>query len=264
MLEREAKMVAGQSSPPEVRVIAITGLPEIRPGDSLACLLVDAAARQGTPIQSGDVVVITQKVVSKAEGRLIDLRDVQPSSFAQMIADQWGKDAQHVEVVLRESRRIVRMDRGVIISETRHGYVCANAGVDASNVGGGAVLCLLPLDPDASAAAIRADIAHRTGADVAVIISDTFGRPWRDGTTEVAIGVAGMLPIRDYVGQRDPYGYELRVTSVCVADELATAAELVTGKLERVPAALIRGYPYQRGEGKARQIVRAPERDLFR
>jgi coenzyme F420-0:L-glutamate ligase/coenzyme F420-1:gamma-L-glutamate ligase len=215
-------------------------------------------------VLDGDVVVITQKVVSKAEGRLVDLRDVVPSPFAQTLAGQWGKDPRHVEVVLRESVRVVRMDRGVIICETRHGYVCANAGVDASNVAGREVLCLLPLDPDASAAALRAQIQKLAGVDAAVIISDTFGRPWRDGTTEVAIGVAGMRPIRDYVGQQDPYGYELRVTTVCVADELASAAELVTGKLTRVPATIIRGYVVERGAGSARDIVRSPERDLFR
>lgn len=257
-------MSASQRQPSEVRVIAITGLPEIQPGDDLARLLLEAAVHQGTPMEAGDILVITQKVVSKAEGRLINLKEVRPSLFAKTLASQWGRDPRHIEVVLQESRRIVRMDQGIIISETRHGYVCANAGVDASNVAGEHMLCLLPIDPDCSAAAIRSQIAHYVGVDVAVIISDTFGRPWREGTTEVAIGVAGMLPIRSYVGQRDPYGYELRVSTVCVADELATAAELVTGKLERVPAAIIRGYPYERGEGSARQIIRAAARDLFR
>jgi coenzyme F420-0:L-glutamate ligase/coenzyme F420-1:gamma-L-glutamate ligase len=188
---------------------------------------------------------------------------VEPSALAVELAANWEKDARHVEVVLRESRRIVRMDHGVIICETRHGFVCANAGVDASNVPGGGLM-LLPLDPDASAQDIRKGILGATGADVAIIISDTFGRPWRTGYTEVAIGVAGMLPILDYVGEVDTAGRELRATWICVADELASAAELVTGKVNRVPVALIRGYPVPRGDGSAKELVRQAERDMFR
>lgn len=248
----------------EVRVIGVEGIPEVRPGDDLGALILDALDRQGLRLEDGDVVVVTQKVVSKAEGRIVDLTTVEPSAFARNIADRTGKDPRHVEVVLRESVRVVRMDRGIIIAETRHGFVCANAGVDASNVGPGPLVTLLPEDPDASAARIRARLVAATGADVAVIISDTFGRPWREGITNVAIGVAGMLPIRSYVGLQDPYGYPLRVSNVAVADELASAAELVTGKLQGVPVAVIKGYDYPRGEGSARMLVRPADRDLFR
>ncbi len=248
----------------EVRVIGVEGIPEVRPGDDLVGLILAALDRQGLRLEDGDVVVVTQKVVSKAEGRIVDLTTVEPSAFARNVAGRTGKDPRHVEVILRESVRVVRMDRGVIITETRHGFVCANAGVDASNVGPGPLVTLLPEDPDASAARIRAGLMAATGADVAVIISDTFGRPWREGITNVAIGVAGMLPIRSYVGLHDPYGYPLRVSNVAVADELASAAELVTGKLLQVPVAVIKGYDYPRGEGRARMLVRPAERDLFR
>ena len=210
------------------------------------------------------MVVVTQKVVSKAEGRLVALADVTPSPQAQELAARLDKDPRLVELVLRESRRIVRAERGVLITETRHGFVCANAGVDASNVAGEGYVSLLPEDPDASAEGIRRRIKDLCGAEVAVIVSDTFGRPWREGHVNVAIGVAGMSPFADYVGQTDPYGYELRVTTIAVADELAAAAELVMGKLERVPAAIVRGYRYRPGPGRATDMVRPPERDLFR
>jgi coenzyme F420-0:L-glutamate ligase/coenzyme F420-1:gamma-L-glutamate ligase len=246
-----------------VTIQGIEGLPEIKPGDDLGELIAAACQQQGVTPQDGDVFVVTQKAVSKAEGRFVNLEEVEPSALATQLATQWDKDARHVEVVLRESKRIVKMDRGVIICETRHGLVCANAGVDASNVPNGQ-LVLLPLDPDASAQGIRAALKEATGADVAVIVSDTFGRPWRAGYTEVAIGVAGMLPIIDYVGQTDTHGRELKVTIICIADELASAAEMVTGKINRVPVAHIRGYAVPRGEGSAREIVRAAEMDLFR
>ena len=246
-----------------VTITAVEGIPEVRAGDDLAALIHAAAERQGLAFEDGDVIVVTQKAVSKAEGRLVDLNDVAPSPLAVELATSWEKDPRHVEVVLRESKRIVRMDRGVIICETRHGFVCANAGVDASNAPDGR-LVLLPLDPDASARRIRDGLRRLAGADVAVIVSDTFGRPWRSGFTEVAIGVAGMLPIIDYVGKVDTQGRELRATWICVADELASAAELVTGKLNRVPAALIRGYVVPRGEGSARDILREAEKDMFR
>ncbi len=247
----------------QVTIQGIEGLPEVRPGDDLAALIVAAAGRQGVRCEDGDVLIVTQKAVSKAEGRLVRLDDVEPSPLAVELATSWDKDARQVEVVLRESKRIVRMDHGVIICETRHGFVCANAGVDASNAPGGH-LVLLPLDPDASAQRIRDGIARATGADVALIVSDTFGRPWRAGYTEVAIGVAGMLPILDYVGQLDTQGRELRATWICVADELASAAELVTGKLKQVPVALIRGYAVPRGDGSAKEIVRQAVTDMFR
>jgi coenzyme F420-0:L-glutamate ligase/coenzyme F420-1:gamma-L-glutamate ligase len=246
-----------------VTIQGIEGLPEINAGDDLGKLIAEACARQGVQPQDGDVFVVTQKAVSKSEGRAVRLEDVEPSPLATQLAEQWEKDARHVEVVLRESKRIVKMDRGVIICETRHGLVCANAGVDASNVPDGQLM-LLPADPDASAQRIRAALRQASGADVAVIVSDTFGRPWRAGYTEVAIGVAGMLPIVDYVGQTDTHGRELKVTVICIADELASAAEMVTGKINRVPVAHIRGYAVPRGEGSAKEIVRAAELDLFR
>lgn len=235
----------------------------MEPGADLAALIVAAAAAQGTPIEEGDVVVVTQKVVSKAEGRLVSLDAVPPSPQALKLADEMGKDPRLVELILRESRRIVRQGGGVLITETKHGFVCANAGVDASNVGQGWA-SLLPEDPDASAAAIRRGIEEKAGKKVAVVISDTFGRPWREGHTNVAVGLAGMAPVVDYVGQRDPYGYELRVSTMAVADELAGAAELVMGKLSQLPVALVRGFPYPKGQGWARDLVRPPERDLFR
>jgi coenzyme F420-0:L-glutamate ligase/coenzyme F420-1:gamma-L-glutamate ligase len=248
----------------EVTIRGIEGIPEVRPGDDLAALIVAAAERQGLAFQDEDILVVTQKVVSKSEGRFVDLGEVEPSPLAVELAANWEKDPRHVEVVLRESRRIVRMDHGVIICETRHGFVCANAGVDASNVPGSDRVVLLPLDPDASARRIRGSIRALAGTDVSVIVSDTFGRPWRTGYTEVAIGVAGLLPIVDYVGRPDAQGRELRATWICIADELASAAELVTGKVNQVPVALIRGYRAPRGEGAAAEMVRQAERDMFR
>jgi coenzyme F420-0:L-glutamate ligase/coenzyme F420-1:gamma-L-glutamate ligase len=207
--------------------------------------------------------VLAQKIVSKAEGRVVRPEDIEPSQFAHTVAAQGHKDARYYEIVLRESRRVVRMDRGVLITETQHGLICANAGVDESNVGGGA-LTLLPLDPDGSAAALRAALRERAGVAVAVIISDTFGRPWREGQVNVAIGAAGLAPLADYAGQPDSYGYTLQASVLAVADELASAAELVMGKVDMVPAAIVRGYAYTPAEGGARALIRAPERDLFR
>ena len=247
----------------EVQVIGIAGMPEVRPGDDLAALILEAARGQGVEIEDGDVLVVTQKIVSKAEGRLVDLREVEPSSQAQEMAARTGKDPRLLEVILGESQRIVRQERGVIICETKHGFVCANAGVDTSNVGGG-VVSLLPENPDQSAERIRAAIQEKKGTSIAVIISDTFGRPWREGHTNVAIGLAGMSPVKDYVGQTDPHGYVLRVSTMAVADELAAAAELVMEKLSRVPVAIVRGFDYQRAEGSARELIRPRERDLFR
>jgi coenzyme F420-0:L-glutamate ligase/coenzyme F420-1:gamma-L-glutamate ligase len=248
----------------EVRIIAIEGIPEVRPGDDLAARILEAARRQGLAFERGDVLVVTQKVVSKAEGRIVDLATVEPGAFAREVAARWEKDARVVETVLRESARIVRMDRGVMICETKHGFICANAGVDSSNVEKLGTVSLLPEDPDASAERIRKRIEEAAGVPVAVIVTDTFGRPWREGHVNFAIGVAGMLAVRDYAGTVDPAGYELRVTQMAVADELAAAAELAHGKLDRVPAAVVRGYTYPEGCGSARDLVRDPERDLFR
>lgn len=249
---------------PELRVIGLPGIPIVTPGADLVALIHQAAVAAPLSLQAGDIVVITQKIVSKAEGCLIALKDVTPSPWAEQYARQWGKDPRHVEVVLRQSRRIVRMDRGVLISETHHGFICANAGVDQSNIEGEEVVAVLPIDPDASARAIRQGLRELLGVEVAVIISDTFGRPWRDGIVNIAIGLSGMQAIKNYIGQLDAQGYELRVTSLAVADELAAAAELVMNKLDSVPVAVIRGYDYPRGEGSLAQLIRAPERDLFR
>ena len=236
----------------------------MRPGDDLASLLLEAALRQDIVFHQEDLLVVTHKIVSKAEGRLVDLRQVNPSPLAVSWSQEFGKDPRVVELVLQESRRIVKMDRGILIAETRQGFICANAGVDASNVEGAEVALLQPLDPDASARRLRDQIQQRQGAQLGIIITDTFGRPWREGLTNVAIGVAGLQPLRDYRGQADPSGHTLQVTVLAVADELASAAELVMGKLERTPAALIQGYRFQAGQGSARELVRNPSLDLFR
>jgi coenzyme F420-0:L-glutamate ligase/coenzyme F420-1:gamma-L-glutamate ligase len=248
----------------DVRIIGLPGLPVITPGMDLAALMHQAMQDAGISLASGDVLVVTQKIVSKAEGCLIDLTEVEPSPLARRYAKLWDKDARLVEVVFQQSRRIVKMDRGVLIAETHHGFICANAGVDQSNIEGSEVVAVLPPDPDASARAIREGLRQLLGVDVAVIISDTFGRPWRDGLVNVAIGLAGMLAIKDYTGLRDAQGYELKVTALAIADELSAAAELVMNKLDNVPVAIIRGYDYPRGEGSLSQLLRDPQRDLFR
>ncbi len=255
------------SRPAELRLIGLGGIPEVRPGDDLARMVGDAIERSGAGLAPGDVLVVTHKVVSKAEGRLTALAEVEPSPLARRFAAATGKDARQVEVVLRESRRIVRMDRerGVIIAETAHGLVCANAGVDASNVEPDTV-CLLPVDPDASAASLRDALAARFGVAPGIVVSDSFGRPWRVGIVNVAIGVAGLAPLADYRGQRDAAGYELHVSVLAVADELAAAAELVMHKLDARPVVLIRGYepPTASPPGTGRDLILDPARDLFR
>lgn len=248
---------------PEFRVIGLTGMPMVRAGDDLAAQIAGAAAAQGTPIMAGDIVVVTQRIVSKAEGRVVPLDTFTPSPFALAYATRWEKDPRVVEAVLRESKRVIRQVGPVLITETHHGFKCANSGVDASNVGGEGLVCLLPVDPDASCRRIRDAVRARTGIDVAVVMSDTFGRPWRLGQTNIAIGVAGMLPMRDYVGKTDLDGHVLRVTMICDADEITGAAEMVMGKLDAVPAAIVRGFPYQPGEGSAQEVVREQALDLF-
>jgi coenzyme F420-0:L-glutamate ligase/coenzyme F420-1:gamma-L-glutamate ligase len=254
----------GHVTTPSVAIIGLTGAPEIAPGDDLAALLLAAAARAGLTFGAGDIVVVTHKAVSKAEGRLVDLRTVEPSPLASAFAARWGRDPRQVELVLRESARIVRMDRGLIVSQTRHGLVCANAGVDLSNVPGDDVACLLPDDPDASAEALRVALRTRVGVDIPVIVSDSFGRPWRLGIVNLAIGVAGLAPLVDYRGLPDTAGRVMSATVMAVADELAAAAELVMGKLERCPFAVVRGYAYQPADGHAREIVMDEATDLFR
>jgi coenzyme F420-0:L-glutamate ligase/coenzyme F420-1:gamma-L-glutamate ligase len=249
--------------PPRFETIGIEGLPEIRPGDPIAELILAAAARQGTPVVADDVLVIGQKIVSKAEGRLLRLADVTPSPIAAAMAVELGRDPRLVEVILRESRRVVRMDKGILIVETHHGWICANAGVDQSNVERD-VVALLPADADRSARALRDRIRALAGADVGVIIADTFGRPWREGLTNVAIGVAGVAPLKSYLGAQDPAGHTLQATILAVADEVAGAAELVMGKLDRIPAAIVRGLALPAGEEGSKPLLRDPSRDLFR
>ena len=249
--------------PPRVTITGLDGVPEVRPGADLAALILEAVAASGETLQDGDLLVVTHKIVSKAEGQLIDLREIAPSDLAQRHAERWDKDARQIEVVLREAARIVRMERGLIIAETRHGFVCANAAVDNSNVEPHYV-CLLPLDSDASATRIRDGIRATTGLDIPVIISDSFGRAWRFGIVNVAIGVSGLAPLADYRGQQDTFGQTMHASILAVADELASAAELVGNKSDSRPVALIRGYEFTRAEGSYRELLLDPTRDLFR
>jgi coenzyme F420-0:L-glutamate ligase/coenzyme F420-1:gamma-L-glutamate ligase len=244
-------------------VLGVEGLPEVRPGDDLGRLVVDAAATQGTPLQTGDIVVVGQKVVSKAEGRIVRLADVTPSAIATAMGAGLGRDPRLLEVILRESRRVVRMDRWVVITETHHGWICANAGVDQSNVDQDCVV-LLPEDSDRSARALREDIRRRAGVEVGVVITDTFGRPWREGLTNVAIGTSAVPPLRSYLGELDSSGRPLTATILAVADEIAGAAELVMGKLDRIPVAIVRGLGIEPGDEGSKSLIRDPARDLFR
>jgi coenzyme F420-0:L-glutamate ligase/coenzyme F420-1:gamma-L-glutamate ligase len=249
--------------PPRYEVIGIEGIGEVQPGDDIARLVLDAAARQRTPVAGGDVLVLSQKIVSKSEGRLLNLTEVTPSTMATTFATELGRDPRLIEVILRESRRVVRMDRGVLVTETRHGWVCANAGVDQSNVDA-EMVALLPEDPDRSARAFRDAVRTHTRSDVYVIVADTFGRPWREGLVNIAIGVAGFAPLRSYLGERDPAGRPLQATILAIADELAAAAEPVMGKLDRIPAAIVRGLSLAASEEGSKALLRDPARDLFR
>jgi coenzyme F420-0:L-glutamate ligase/coenzyme F420-1:gamma-L-glutamate ligase len=247
----------------DLHVSAVQGIPDVERGDDVAALIGDAVAREGRRVESGDVFVIAQKVISKAEGAIVWLDDVAPSRMATQWAADHGRDARVVEVILRESRRIVRMDQGILITETHHGFVCANAGVDASNVPPGFVT-VLPRDPDASAEGLRVALSATFGRPIAIIVSDTFGRPWREGVVNVALGVAGLRPLMDLRGTVDAYGRPLVSTLVAVADELAGAAELVTRKSANTPVAIVRGAGDWIGEGAGRMLVRESSRDLFR
>jgi len=238
-------------------VLPVEGLPELREGDDLAALVADRVE-----LRDGDVVVVAQKAVSKVEGRVVALDGIEPSARAREIAGA-ETDPRRIEVILREATELVRVRPPLVIARTRHGFVCGSAGVDASNAPERDTVVLLPLDPDASAAALREGLRARTGAEVGVIVSDSFGRPWRAGTTDVAIGVAGVEAIRDLAGERDPVGYELHATRIAIADEIAGAAQLVFGKLDRVPVAIVRGLDV-RGDGRAVDLVIPPDRDLFR
>jgi coenzyme F420-0:L-glutamate ligase/coenzyme F420-1:gamma-L-glutamate ligase len=250
--------------PTDLHIFAVAGIPDITPDADLAAIIAEAVVRGGRAIERGDVVVVAQKIVSKAESAIVRLDEVTPSPLAIEWAEAQGKDPKVVEVILRESARIVRMERGIIISETQHGFICANAGVDASNVEPGFVT-VLPRDPDASAARLRAALARDIGGgEVGVVISDTFGRPWREGVVNVALGVAGLRPLVDYRGCLDAYGRRLESTVIALADELASAAEIVMRKITRTPVAVVRGAGEWLGDGSARALVRDAARDLFR
>ena len=247
-----------------IELFALEGMGEVVPGDDVADLVATAATANGITLANDDVVVVTQKIVSKAEGRIVELASVEPSPLALDWARRWGKDPRQVEVVLRESASIVRMaPGGLIISRTRHGLVCANAGVDVSNVGGGDVASLLPVDPDASARRIRDGLSGRVGVGPAVIISDSFGRAWRNGIVNVAVGSAGIDALVDLRGQPDTAGREMRATIIAVADELASAADLAGGKVEGRPVVVVRGYAWRPSDAGASVLVMERERDLF-
>jgi coenzyme F420-0:L-glutamate ligase/coenzyme F420-1:gamma-L-glutamate ligase len=246
-------------------IFPVKGIPDIKKGDDLGRMIVGKVEDQGDQFQQGDIAVISQKIVSKAEGRVLPLSKIVPSDFAKRIANETGKDPRQVEVILRESRKIIRMRGGHLITETSHGFICANAGVDQSNVGTiRDSVALLPRDSDASADRIRKTIHHTTGRDVPVIITDTFGRAWRIGQVNFVIGISGMKPIHDYRGTKDMYRRTLQVTEIAVADELAGAAELVMNKADRVPVAIVRGYNAARGRGRVKDLLRPEEFDLFR
>jgi coenzyme F420-0:L-glutamate ligase / coenzyme F420-1:gamma-L-glutamate ligase len=244
----------------EVRVLPLPGIPELEEGDDLAALLAQAAARAGG-LEGGDVLVVAQKAFSKVEGRVVRLDGVEPSARARELAGD--EDARRIEIILREARDVIRARPPLIIAETQHGFVCASAGVDASNAKGRDTLVLLPVDPDASAARLRGRLRELAGVDVGVVVSDSFGRAWRKGTTDVALGVAGIRPLLDLKGQHDSAGYELHATEIAVADEIAGAAELVMGKTAGIPAAIVRGLDVA-GDGRAIDLVMPPDRDLFR
>jgi coenzyme F420-0:L-glutamate ligase/coenzyme F420-1:gamma-L-glutamate ligase len=241
-----------------ISIFALEGIPELHEGDDLAAMIVERAE-----LDDGDVVVVAQKAISKVEGRISRLEGIEPSERAREIAETDGDAARRIEVILREARRVVRVRAPLVICETEHGFICASAGVDASNAPEPGTLVLLPHDPDGSAAQLRDELRARTGREVGVIVSDSFGRPWRQGTTDVAIGAAGVEVLRDLKGEHDPIGYELHSTVIAVADEIAGAAQLVSGKLDRRPVTIVRGLDV-RGDGRAADLVIPPETDLFR
>jgi coenzyme F420-0:L-glutamate ligase/coenzyme F420-1:gamma-L-glutamate ligase len=248
----------------EIRIIPVPLRDEIHPGDSLADKLLQALAHPKRALRAGDILVVKHKIVSKAETRLVELDKIKPSASSRAWARRYNLDPRVTELALTESNRIVRRKRGVLITETRHGFVCANSGVDVSNVNGGQHALLLPEDPDRSAAQLHRELKKRLKLSIPVIVTDSFGRPWREGLTEVAIGVAGMQAMHDYRGDHDPHGYPLRVTMEAVADELACAAGLVCGKLARTPACIIRGFAFRPARGCARDLIRSANTDLFR
>lgn len=251
-------------APAELRVIPVRVAREIRPGDSIPEILLHALKRRGISLAKGDILVVKHKIVSKAEGQLVRLGSVKPSAASRAWARRYHLDARVTELALQQSKSVIRQKNGVLITETLHGLICANSGVDVSNVDGGQHALLLPEDPDRSAAALHQELKQRLKLAIPVIISDSFGRPWREGLTEVAIGVAGMKAALDYRGRRDPHGYQLRVSLDAIADELACAAGLLSGKLARTPFVIIRRFRYQPGRGTARDLLRPAAHDLFR
>jgi coenzyme F420-0:L-glutamate ligase/coenzyme F420-1:gamma-L-glutamate ligase len=260
----EGRKKLPHSSSDELRLIPIPLADEIRPGDSLADKLFESLHRCRLNFQPGDILIIKHKIVSKSEGRLVDLATIEPSAESVTWAKQYGLDARLIELALRESRSVIRRKNGVLITETNHGFLCANSGIDVSNVDGGRTALLLPADADRSAATLRRELKKRTGIAIPVIITDSFGRPWREGLTEFAIGVAGMKPLRDDRGRRDFHGYKLKASVEAVADELACAAGLVCGKLNRAPACIVRGFRYRPGAGGVKDLLRPASTDLFR
>jgi coenzyme F420-0:L-glutamate ligase/coenzyme F420-1:gamma-L-glutamate ligase len=248
----------------EIRLIPIIIEDEIHPGTDIPDTLLEALQHNGHQIQLGDIVVIKHKIISKAEGQLINLATITPSSESVSWAKQYALDPRVIELALRESRSVIRRKNGVLITETRHGFLCANSGIDVSNIDGGRHALLLPEDPDRSAQRIHRELKKQTGIAIPVIITDSFGRPWREGLTEFAIGIAGMKPLRDDRGRTDPHGYKLKASVEAIADELACAAGLVCGKLNRAPACIVRGFPFESGEGRASELLRPPSTDLFR
>ena len=248
----------------DVRLIPISLRGDIVEGDSIADKLLEALQSTRQRIEAGDILVVKHKIVSKAEGRFVDLETVYPSSESLAWAEQYGLDARVIELALRESRAVIRRKNGVLITETRHGFICANSGIDVSNVDGGKTALLLPEDPGRSAASLRRAIKRKTAVSVPVIITDSFGRPWREGLTEFAIGIAGIKPLRDDRGRRDSHGYRLKASVEAVADELACAAGLVCGKLNRAPACIVRGFGFSPGSGSVADLLRPAASDLFR
>lgn len=248
----------------QISLIPILVENEINPGDSISAILLASIHRARLRLQPGDILIVKHKIISKAEGQLVSLTTINPSPESLAWADQYDLDARVIELALRESRAVIRRRNGVLITETRHGFLCANSGIDVSNVDGGQHAVLLPEDPDRSAATLRREIKKQTGLSIPVIITDSFGRPWREGLTEFAIGIAGMKPLRDDRGRRDPHGYKLKASVEAIADELACAAGLICGKLNRAPACIVRGFRYQAGNGGIRDLLRPGANDLFR
>ena len=250
-------------SPIPITIFGLVGIPEIRSGDNLGKMILDAISRNGMEFRDRDVIVVTQKIVSKAENRFKRINDIVASRSADQLAKKLGRDPRYVQMILDESRRVIKAERGIIITETKHGLICANSGIDQSNLPAG-VFTLLPEDPDASARKIRKSIMNKTGKDIAVIISDTFGRPLREGHIDIAIGISGMQPILDYAGKMDKFGNRITVTAMAIADELASSAELVRRKLDDIPVALIRGYSYNDGSGSAAELNMPNSKSLFK